>query len=360
MKKIFILFFLLGLFACNQSKQESVKPEIQDISFSVYASGSVKCKNQYTVFPNSSGTLKNLLVSEGDKLSIGQPLFFVQNQALILNNEVSNISAEFNALKNNREKLDELSNNIAFAQQKLTNDSILWEKQKKLWSDKIGTENELEQRKLNYDNAKSNLQNAILKYQQTKKQLNFLEKQANKLLEINRVQSNDLQILSEINGKVFSVLKNQGEMLSPQTPVLIIGDDEQLYLELLIDEYDISQVQVNQKVFVKLDSYKDQVFEAKVSKIHPVMNERSKSFIVEAIFVQKPEKTYPNNSVEANILIQTKPKALTIPRKYLSAQNEVVLKDGTKKKVQVGLMDYEKVEILSGLQAQDEIVIPRL
>lgn len=47
------------------------------------------------------------------------------------------------------------------------------------------------------------------------------------------------------------------------------------------------------------------------------MNERSRSFEVEASFTQQPDVLYPNLTVEANIVLQSKENVLTIPRKYL-------------------------------------------
>jgi hypothetical protein len=88
------------------------------------------------------------------------------------------------------------------------------------------------------------------------------------------------------------------------------------------------------------------------------MNERSKSFTIEATFVKQPEALYPNLTCEANILIQEKEKALTIPRNYLLNGDSVILSNKEKKKVTTGLKDYQKVEIISGLSVNDIIYKP--
>jgi hypothetical protein len=36
----------------------------------------------------------------------------------------------------------------------------------------------------------------------------------------------------------------------------------------------------------------------------------------------------------------------------------VTLKDGTKVKVALGLKDYERVEVISGIKAEDELIVP--
>jgi multidrug efflux pump subunit AcrA (membrane-fusion protein) len=117
-------------------------------------------------------------------------------------------------------------------------------------------------------------------------------------------------------------------------------------------------VKPGQKILLVLDSYKGQVFEAEVSKIIPIMNERSRSFTVEAIFTKKPEALYPYLTVEANIVIQTNEKALTIPRSFLVEDSFVLDANNEKKPVVVGLKDYNKAEILKGLSEGETILKP--
>ena len=87
------------------------------------------------------------------------------------------------------------------------------------------------------------------------------------------------------------------------------------------------------------------------------MNEQTKTFQVEAEFVKRPNFLYPNSSFEANIVINSKKNTLVIPLEYLN-NNSVTLKDGSSKKVTPGLKDYKKVEILSGIDKNTEIIKP--
>jgi multidrug efflux pump subunit AcrA (membrane-fusion protein) len=126
-----------------------------------------------------------------------------------------------------------------------------------------------------------------------------------------------------------------------------------------VDEYDILKVKKGQQVIVTLDSYKGQTFEARVTKINPLMNERNKSFLVESEFVKAPDLLFPNISFEANIVLQTKDKALLIPRNCLIRDSLVIKANGDTAIVKTGLKDYQKIEILSGLGSDDEILIPK-
>ncbi len=358
MKNVILLYLLLFLASCSSKKKENTKPEYQSITQSVYASGIIKSKNQYQVFANSSGILGKILVTEGDRIKQGQLLFQISNPVAELNRENSLISAKFNTYQNNQNKLLELQYNITLAKQSKENDSLMLIRQRNLWAENIGTQAELEMKELSAKNSKTAYNNALLRYEELKKQLDFAERQSKKLYEISSSQANELLVKSQINGKVFSILKKSGEMVTPQTPLAVVGEAENYYIELQVDEYDIAKIELGQKIFLSMDSYKEQVFEAQVSKIYPIMNERSKTFTIEAVFTKAPNKIYPNLTAEANILISTKEKALLIPRNYLVNDKFVILENGEKKEVKIGMKDYEKVEIIEGLSNQDVILKP--
>ncbi len=324
----------------------------------MYASGIVKSVNQYQVFSNVSGLLDHIFVKEGDTISEGSPLFTIYNENSKLSRENAKLAAEFADFNNNSNRLTELKLNIGISRQKMEEDSINWKRQFNLWKQNIGSKIELEQRELIYKNSKNSFETAVIRYKELERQLRFNAKQAGKQLEISSRFTDDFTILSRTNGKVYSILKEKGEMVNTQTPIAVIGDASKFILELQVDEYDISSIRKGQTVFIRLDSYRDSVFEAVVSKIYPIMNERSKTFTVEAVFVNQSPLLFPNLTVEASIVINTRKNTLTIPRNYLINDSFVVHTDGRKIRVQTGLRDYRKIEILSGISSKDEIQLP--
>ena len=153
-------------------------------------------------------------------------------------------------------------------------------------------------------------------------------------------------------------MKEKGEMVNTQTAVAMLGDANAFILELQVDEYDIARVIPGQKIVLSMDSYKGQMFEALLQKINPAMNERSKSFTIEANFITAPKTLFPNLTCEANIVIQEKEKALTIPRNFLMEGDLVLLENKEKRKVTTGLKDFKKVEIINGLSKNEFILKP--
>lgn len=351
-----ILFLLLLLAACG-SKTDVIHPKIQDISSSVYASGTVKSKNQYRVIPLVSGIIQEILVDEGEEVKKGQILFRIDNKAQLINEENAELSASYYDLSSNQDKLEDARNSIQLAREKLKTDSLLYMRQLNLFQQNVISKVELEQKELAYQSSRNALSNALIRYNDLKRQLNFNAKQAKNNLALSSKSASDFEIRSDINGRVYSVLIEKGDLVGPQIPLAELGAANEFILEMQVDEYDIAKVDLNMRVLITMDSYKGRVFEAKVTKINPLMNERSKTFKVEAAFTKAPKRVFPNTSFEANIVLESKKKVLTIPRTYLLKGDSVLLVNGTKTKVTIGLRDFEFVEILSGLKPEDEIML---
>ncbi len=355
----YLSFFLLaGLFFSCSKQPEKTQPTVEKITESVYASGIIKSKNQYQVYATVSGLIQRVLVKEGDVVKKGDALFVIENETSILNTENAGLAAEFAEWNRQGDRLNELKGAIETAKSKMLNDSILLVRQRGLWAQQIGSKVELEQRELAYTTSVNNYQAAIFRYNDLKKQLDFAAAQSKKQLSISKNIAQDYVVRSQADGRVYSIAKEIGEIVSAQSPVAVIGAADDFVAELQIDENDIARIKQGQRVLLTLDSYKGEVFEAAISKIDPIMNERTRTFTVEAEFTKRPPTLYPNLTTEANIIIQTKDNAMTIPRAYLLGDSLVVLADKSTRKVEIGLKDYQKAEILSGLEANETILKP--
>lgn len=357
MYKLYALFFLFFLLSCK-SKPETVKPLLSTITQSVYAAGILKSEAQYQAFSNVNGSIKDIYVKEGANVRIGTPILSISNDLQQLNTQNAQLAAQYAALSNNQGKLEDAKNLISIQLRKMQSDSLLWIRQKNIWQNNGGTKVDLEQRELGFESSKVDYQSAVLKFDELKRQLGFAASQSKKNVQISQKMASDFTLKSEIDGVLYQLYKNRGESITPQTPLALLGGNKKFVLEMQVDEYDIFKVKPGQLVLVTLDSYKDKVFEAKVVSISPMMNQSTKTFLVEAIFVEPPKALYPFISFEANIVIQTKPKALLIPINYLLNDSTVLKSNGEKVKVTTGLKDYKMVEILSGISAADELIDP--
>ncbi|MBP6532124.1 MAG: efflux RND transporter periplasmic adaptor subunit [Bacteroidia bacterium] len=356
-RALFILLLIYSFLGCGK-KQEKIQPTVEPITESVYASGVIKSKNQYQVYSTVNGLLSEILIQEGSLVKKGQPILKLLNESSKLNTANAKLAAELADKNINGDKLNELKANMEYAAAKAKNDSSLYMRQKNLYAQQIGTLTELEQRQLTYDNSMTNYKAAKLRYEDARTTASYSARQAKNNLELSTSVQGDFIIRSETDGRLYSILKEKGELVTTQSPVAVIGDASDFEMELQVDEYDVTRIKPGQKIMLSMDSYKGRVFEGQVRSIETIMNERTRSFTLKADFTKKPDELFPNLTVEANIIIHTKDKALTIPRNYLVEDQYVLNEKGEKLKVVVGLKDYNKAEIINGITSSDFIYLP--
>ena len=344
------------VFGCSNSTQ-TIKPKKSNITESVYAAGIVKSNSQYEVFAGLNGKIESIFVDEGDSVQKGTPLFQLENNSIKLTTENARANAIANDYKRNKTKLSEAQNAIDFAQKKVLNDSILLNRQQNLWKQNIGSKIQLEQQELSYENAKANLKKAKVVYEDLNRQLILAAEQSKNNYKIAQSTESDLIIRSELDGIVYKINYKKGEFTNGATPLAVVGKRD-FILEFYVDELDIVKIKKGQKVLVRLDSYRDQIFEAKISFIYPMMDARKRAFQVEAIFTNTPDLLYPNLTLEANVIINEKRDALTIPTNYLVGDTAVMLEDGTIRLIKIGLKDYRAAEILEGIDENIKIKLP--
>lgn len=358
MKMMFLSLLVFLAFSCSRNV-EKFTVKNADITESVYASGAVKSENQYQVFPKMNGILESFFVEEGDLVNMHQILFSIANETSKLSRENAQLLANFNDYESNKDKLADLKMNIELAKTKMHNDSINYLRQKSLFEKNVISKTTFEQIELSYQNSRTTYQSAKFRYDELRKQLAFSDQQSKRNLMISQNMESDFLVKSELKGRVYAILKEKGEMVNQQTPIAILGDAENFKIDMQIDENDIIKVKKGQKIIIALDSYKNESFEAIVTKINPYLNEKSKTFTIEGKFTQKPTQLYPNLTLEANIIVAQKSNVLVIPRKFLLEGDQVELESGEKVKVKTGLKDFEKVEVLSGISAKDVLVIDK-
>lgn len=351
----FSVFVSLMLGSCAR-KTESITPEIKSITESVYSTGFIKSKNQYEVFGRTNVKIEKMFVTEGMRVKKGDSVFQLDRKNLEKATENARLTLSASEYTRNTNKLRDAKTAIEIAKKNLVNDSLQYARQKSLWNDTIGSQVQFEQKQLNYETSKADFEKAKTNYEDLKRHLKLESDQSKINLENAQIMEDDFMIRSEVDGMVYKINKQEGEFINDQEPVAIIGEEE-FIIELNIDEKDIVKVKKEQLVIIRMDSYKSQVFEARITTIEPMMSIRTRSFLAEAVFTKRPEELFLNLTVEANIVINTKQEVLTIPRNYLMNDSCVLLEGGTLQKVEVGLMDYDLVEIKSGIDRNTTIYL---
>ena len=359
MFKYYLAILIMFFFVSCANEQEKIYPEKRTIVESVYASTTVQPDSLYLAYSTVLGILDKNLVEEGDLVHKGDPILQITNTNPTLTKE--NAKLEYELAKENYSGntaiLIEMMDDIDAAKIQLHNDSINYIRQEKLWDQNIGSQAEYDTRKMTFELSQKKVTSLLSKYERTKNELETRFGQAKNTFQFAMTSTGDYTIRSMISGKVYALYKNKGELVNTMEPVASVGHSDNFILELVVDEVDIVKLSLNQQIFVTLDAYPNQVFNAQLTKIYPQKEERNQTFKVEAKFNEPPSKLYAGLAGEANIVVAEKEDALTIPKEYLlpgnkvQTENEIIV-------VEVGLENLEFIEIVNGIDENTTILKP--
>ncbi|MDF1698432.1 MAG: efflux RND transporter periplasmic adaptor subunit [Saprospiraceae bacterium] len=353
------LLFLILLVSSGCSEQKTgIKPEHRDLIEAVYSTVNVEPKLSYSVYPQVGGIIEKIFIQQGDTIHQGDPIVKITNKTIGVNVENARLQFEVakNAFEGESTLLKEMMEQIETAQSIVANDSINYERQKRLWAQNVGSRLEFEKRELAYDRSKNDLARLYTSYNRTRDELERKMEMASNSLKINKLNAADYTLRSKLDGMVYSVDKEEGESVSPQSPIAFIGSEDDFIIVLRIDEVDISKVMEGQKIIITLDAYPNSTFEAKVVKIFPEKDERSLTVRVEADFVTRPNRLLKGLSGEANILIRERKNVLTIPSQYLN-EDGMVQTDNGMVAVKTGIKSLEFTEVIEGIDSTTVIKI---
>jgi HlyD family secretion protein len=170
----------------------------------------------------------------------------------------------------------------------------------------------------------------------------------------------DTFVRAPLDGVVLSRFVEPGEVAAVNTPLLKIGDVDNLVLECAIDEADIGHVTVGKNVAISLYAFSDAVYSGEVFEILPDADRAKKSFLAKVRFRRAPLGLRSGMTAEVNVIIQERPGSLLVPAEAVDAMGRVLvvvngqLQTRTPK---LGVRDMLRVEVLDGLAEGDEAVV---
>ncbi len=189
-----------------------------------------------------------------------------------------------------------------------------------------------------------------------------------------RIQLDSTTVLAPRDGVVTLKYLEEGTIIPPGTSTFAQGtslvqlsDVTQLYVECAVDEADISNVSVGQKVKVKADAYPGVQIDGEVTRVNPAAVTASNITAVKVRVHLKPQKKakiMPGMNATCEFITLEIPNSLTVPSQaihYDGDSTTVKVKvAGAKlpetRKVELGQSGNDDVEIKSGLKAGDEVV----
>jgi len=170
----------------------------------------------------------------------------------------------------------------------------------------------------------------------------------------------------EVGSPVSSIL-NLG---ANATLVMTLGDIDRVFVRGKVDESDIGEVRLGQKARITTETFRERVFEGRVTQISPIGVEKDNvtTFAVEVSIENPGKELKANMSANAEIVLQQLPESLILPEgavTYDPKRNAFVdvvdpAAPGGKRRtsIKVGIGNGTRIQVLSGVKAGDKVVLP--
>ncbi len=280
--------------------------------------GSVETKKNIILYPEYSGKLTQVLVKKGQRVSKGQVLARISDGGL--SQQLSQVEVQAQLAK------------------------TTFDRQQRLWDQKIGSEIQYLQAKTNYEAQK----NAVdqIKQQLAKATVN-----------------------APFSGIIDDIITEQGSVVAPgQTPLIRIVNLDQMYIETEVPESYITSVTVGKEVQVYFPII-GKTINTEIRQVGNYINPNNRSFTVEIEIPNKEGIIKPNLTAKVKIKDYINKAAIMIPQSIISENSEgnqytfiTSSKDSeniavTKKvTVKTGKTQGDFIEILNGIKNGDAIV----
>lgn len=288
--------------------------KVEPGSFSNYVEiqGRIDAQENVTAFSQAPGTITAINVKPGQHVSKGQIL--VQLDNVVLQQQIAQAEAQLNLSR------------------------TLYDRQKNLWDQKIGTE-------VQFLQAQTNLQ-------ANEKAIAALRKQADQY-----------RIKSPINGTIDQMDLKLGQAISPgqQGSGIQIVNDEILKVKANVPESYSASVNTGNTVKLVFPDVRDSLT-TKVTFAAKAIDPSSRSFPIE-IKLPTNKSLRPNMTAVLRIADYTQAKALSVPVKAVQKSEEgdyvFVNVNGVAKQktIKQGAVSGGRAEVISGLAAGDEVVV---
>lgn len=284
----------------------------QEFKHLVLIQGVVKTDQNIDLFAEFNGTVKSVHVDQGDKVKKGDLLLTIDDGGLA-------------------ENIQQLKTQLNLAQ-------TLFERQKRLWDQKIGSEIQYLEAKANYESRRNALN-------QAKDQLAKTE------------------VRAPFSGLIDDLYVDIGNFLAAgQSKILRIIGTKKMYVEADVPESYLNNINNGTEVMVDIPVI-DAAFKSNVVYRSSSINVENRTFRIN-VGTQKTNNLVPNLISLLHIYDYVNPEAIVIPLSIISENAigdqfvYVIDPEGKAQKViiETGLSQGAVIEILSGLNVGDKII----
>jgi HlyD family secretion protein len=350
-----------------------------DVTRSVVATGKIQPITKVEVKSKASGIVEKLFVDINNRVVKGQPLAELDQQEILAQVEAQKAalaSAEANV---GTYEANVEQDKVNAAAPDLPMYKLTLDRNQQMLKEGVVSQQALDNANKDYlaalnkrDGARAQIGVDIARLKQARAQVMQSQASLKQLQE----QLSYTTIVAPMDGVVLSRDVEIGDAVSSilvlgstATLVMTLGDVNQVYVQGKVDESDIAHVYMGQPARIKVESFRDRVFNGKVTKIAPLGVEKDNvtTFEVRVSIDNPGGELKANMTANAEILLTEHKGVLNVPENaviYDNQKNASVevpdksQKDGKRKApVKVGLSDGSKTEILGGLREGDQVIL---
>lgn len=392
----------------NLIKVTTDKAALRSVTESVSASGQIYPEYEVKISPDISGEVTELTVEEGDSVTRGQVLakVYADIYALQRDEAAARVSQSQATVSNSEAALGAQKAALEQAQQ-------AYDRNKKLFNDKVISKSEFEQFEVSLKSAKATYNAAL----QNIRSLQAGVRSSQTGLRSANTNLGRTTITAPMSGVVSSLKIKKGERVvgtaqMAGTEMMTIADMATLEVRVNVGENDIVKINIGDNAEVEVDAYSDRKFKGFVTKIassvktsgtaatndvtnYEVRIRLDKNSYADLTDPANPKKFpfRPGMNARADIKTKRKDNIVTVPIGAVNARvkgsdksfadtkkesekppttdadaatnsnemEEVVfmkMVDGVVKKrlIKTGIQDINYIEVTSGLKAGDEVV----
>jgi HlyD family secretion protein len=359
--------------------EKLAKVERIDLARSVVATGKIQPVTQVEIKSKASGIIQKLPVNVGDVVHKGQVICELDQNDLLpaLRQQQAALHVAEAALKTARAdyerfKVDAEGRDLPFLKREA-------ERAERMYASKLIALNTREDTEKNYQIAlqkqASSVANLASSTAAIAKAQAALEQQQAALSQAEENLRN-ATIVSPMDGVVVGRDSAHGAAVgsivvvgSSATPIMTIGDLNEVYVKGKVDESDIGKVYLGQPARISVESFKDQKFTGHVTKISPMGAEKDNVTTFEVRVSISNEKHILKAQMTANaeIVLEEHKRVLTIPEGAVVYNKDrstaVQIPDPTNEKgmrkvaITTGISNGAKTEVLKGLTEGQQVIL---
>ncbi len=168
---------------------------------------------------------------------------------------------------------------------------------------------------------------------------------------------------SPLSGLVGRIYVDKGTAVTPQTPVALVVDMDNVKVNLNIPEKFLPQVRLKQKAQVRVDSYTKEIFEGQIANISPVVDLDTRTFPVEIIVSNEKHLLNPGMFARVKLIIEERNNIPVVVKEAIVGKGDqayvYVSEQGVARRrfVKLGIKEGPVYEVLEGIKEGEEVVI---